>query len=136
MPMRQQHAALHGLSDDLLDGQFGAVEGRLVDALPGREDLARPGHVAAAERQLDLGERMAELAKSQRQIEHHHVDREREQHAERRSDGIEQADADRRARDQQQPGVQAVTAPAARPGYAARKRYRLRIMAAVAPQMK
>ncbi|CAM2158187.1 hypothetical protein PT2222_40185 [Paraburkholderia tropica] len=93
--MRGHHRVDQRVAHDLAHGH---VHG--VDAGPLGEDFTRARHVVVIQREVDIGEIVAELAETEREVHHHHVPEERQHEAdviehvvdERRDEGPRQHD--------------------------------------------
>ena len=86
--MRDRHPA------ELVDRQLADREVRVALADPALQGLSRAFGVARGERELDLGERMAELPEADRVIEHQHVQRQHRQHTDQLQQHLREPDAD------------------------------------------
>ena len=106
MPMRREQR--------LLDGQPRYLAGtQAVAAAPAplREQLARPIDFAQAQRQMDVGEKMAELAKAHGQVQHADAEQESQQRLEGQQQGADERQQGRRQRHAQPPGDGAMALP-------------------------
>jgi len=94
VPVCQLQAVLAGLPDDLVGVDLGRLRHIVGAGLPLRQFAACRRQVAVGQRDLDLGEPVAELAEAHREVQHGHVDQQRQPPGDAQRERVGRADYD------------------------------------------